>query len=83
MMRNLTGVLHKFGKNLKDSKYIAIMAISEIEKHFLLVEAYYEAEDYIRQQYDDTSVSDFLKFEPTILNIYRQAQRPIARAIIS
>ena len=49
MMRNLTGVLHKFGKNLKDSKYIAIMAISEIEKHFLLVEAYYEAEDYIRQ----------------------------------
>ena len=59
MMRNLTGVLHKFGKNLKDSKYITIMAISEIEKHFLLVEAYYEAEDYIRQQYGDSAVSDF------------------------
>ena len=59
MMRNLTGVLHKFGKNLKDYKYMTIMAISEIEKHFLLVEAYYEAEDYIRQQYGDSAVSDF------------------------
>ena len=77
MMRNLTGVLHKFGKNLKDSKYIAIMAISEIEKHFLLVEAYYEAEDYIRQQYDDTSVSDF--FQLVFSSLTKEESEELAR----
>ena len=59
MMRNLTSILHEFGKNLKDCKCIGIMTLSEIEKHFLLVEAYYEAEEYIRQQYGDSAVSDF------------------------
>ena len=35
------------------------MTLSGMEKHLLLVDAYYETEEYIRQQYGDSAVSEF------------------------